>query len=523
MCAIAQQAIECTGRRVRGRRWILAPVLAIIFAPMVAAQNDVDPRGMALNEINNSPPFLVRVDVDHPDRVYHEGDTIQASVRSEREGYLYLFYCDANQQVSCLYPNQVQRDNFIPANKSILVPEASAKFRLRVGPPFGSEVFKALVTNVPLQTLEVESLTKGDATALSPPRLKAVFVEVSSGGRAPEAMPQGSEPRRERTGEPTRQWSEHCVPITTIPRGHDAPSPLNLQDMPRLEDVVARSSSADATVASRAETSSGRPKRVGVFIGIRNYTDPGIRPLHVADRDAQSFAEAMRRFGQLDEAVVLVNERATLRNIEAVIYRSLPAATRPGDCVFLYWSGHGGRTSNLDGTEPDGYDEYLVPFDGRLEPASAVRTTMLLDKTFGRWVQNLDGRQLVVIIDACHSGGQTQGATKAITAGDETTPFRKFFFATTLQRTKDIGQRETAVLASSRATQVSFEQPGGELSVMTHYLIELLSANPQPVTLRQAFEYVKVKVPSYVESHYPGTTQTPVLVDQMTHPVLLRP
>jgi hypothetical protein len=523
MCGIVERLAKWERRRARWSRWIVATISAMVVTPTVFAQNEVDPRGLALAEINNTPPFLVRVDVDHPDRVYHEGDTIQASVRAEREGYLYLFYCDANRQVSCLFPNQLQRDNFIPANKSILVPESSAKFRLRVGPPFGGEVFKAVVTNVPLKTLEIESLTKGDATALSPPKLKAVFVEVNSGGAASAIVPQGSPPPRERTAGPVRQWSEHCVPITTVASGQNAPRPLTLQNMPRLAGQGSNDTTSGASLSAREQTPGAGPKRVGVFIGIRNYADPGIRPLHVADRDAQAFADAMRRFGQLDDAVVLVNERATLKNVEAIIYGSLPAATRPGDSVFIYWSGHGGRTSNLDGTEPDGYDEYLVPYDGRLEPVEAVRTTMLLDKTFGRWVQNLDGRRLAVIIDACHSGGQTQGAIKAITAGDDTTPFRKFFCATMLQRTKDIGQRETAVLASSRATQVSFEQPGGDLSVMTHFLIELLGASAQPVSLPQAFEYVKAKVPSFVESHYPGTTQTPVLVDQTTQPILLRP
>jgi uncharacterized caspase-like protein len=265
-----------------------------------------------------------------------------------------------------------------------------------------------------------------------------------------------------------------------------------------------------------------RPRRVGAFIGVSNYLDAEIRPLKAAHHDAQACADALRQYGQFDETIVLLNEKATLRNIQRVLREGLPAVTGPGDLVIIYWSGHGGRTSNLDGTEPDGYDEYLVPYDGRLEPAAAVRSTMLLDKTFGRWVQELDGRRLVVIIDACHSGGQTQAAVKALTAGAPATPFRKFFFATMWKRTKDIGQRETAVLASSRATQVSFERRGGELSVMTHFLVEKLANSTGPVTLLEAVDYLKAQVPAFVEKNYPGTIQTPVFVDQTTPPVYLR-
>lgn len=523
MTVIVRNSAQKSKRRLCRSGWLFAVATIGLATANANAPDNMDPRGMALSEVNDTPAFLVRVDVDHPDRVYRGGESIQASVRSERQGCLYLFYCDANKQITCLFPNQVRRDNFIPANQTVLIPDPSAKFRLRVGPPFGSEVLKAVITSEPLQTLELETLTKGDATSLDTRKLKAVFVEVNGGDPSLDPAIQDTQALREGNRQRARQWSEHYVPITTVASGHEAPAPFNLEDMPRLEDVIARSSPDRSTSAAGVPAPPGRPKRVGVFIGVRNYLDPRIRPLHVADRDAQAFAAAMKQFGRLDEAVVLVNEKATLQNIEAAIYRSLPAATSPGDLVFIYWSGHGGRTSNLDGTEPDGYDEYLVPYDGRLEPADAIRTTMLLDKTFGRWVQNLDARQLIVIIDACHGGGQTQGAIKAITGNDQATPFRKFFFATTWQRTKDIGQRETAVLASSRATQVSFEQPEGDLSVMTHFLIEKLSASPRSVTLSEAFEYVKAQVPAFVERHYPGTTQTPVFVDQTTPPVYLRP
>src|SRR5207248_1192572 len=115
---------------------------------------------------------------------------------------------------------------------------------------------------------------------------------------------------------------------------------------------------------------------------------------------------------KLDQVRVLLNEQATLKAIEEAIRIYLPQATSAGDTVFLYWSGHGGRISNVDHTEPDGFDEYLVPYDGRLGSTDEVRGTMLMDKTFGRWVQELDGRKLIVILDACHSGGQIQGAAK---------------------------------------------------------------------------------------------------------------
>ena len=38
-----------------------------------------------------------------------------------------------------------------------------------------------------------------------------------------------------------------------------------------------------------------------------------------------------------------------------------------------------------------------------------IRRTALTDDTFGRWIQDLDGRRVVLILDTCHSAGQAAG------------------------------------------------------------------------------------------------------------------
>lgn len=488
-------------------------LLAVLFAPL-GAQQPEDPRRVALDAYQTIPPFVVRVDVDHPDRIYRGGEAIQLSVRSERDGYLYLFYCDASQHVSCLFPNRAQQDNRIAAGQVLIIPAPDSRFKLRVGPPYGREVLKAVVTTKPLQSLEIQALTKGDFTTLVPPQFKGVFVELRDEA-AESPMDTSAEAGR-------RGWSEHNVELTTVAAGEELAAPPGVAELAAASGLSPAASAEHATTET-PPTSATAARRVGVFIGISTYLESEIRPLSVADDDARAMAKTLEQVGQLSESVVLVDQQATLANIQRLIQEVLPAATRPGDLIILYWSGHGGRISNVDGNEPDGFDEYLVPYDGRLEPADAIRRTMLLDKTFGRWVQSLDGRKLVVILDACHSGGQSRDARKALAGGAPDVPFRNFFFQTTLNRIKDIGQRETAVLASSRATQLSFEQRDGNLSVMTHFLIERLKSANGKLTLADAASYVMQRVPEFVQRQYPGTTQTPVFVDHTTPPVYLRP
>ena len=85
-----------------------------------------------------------------------------------------------------------------------------------------------------------------------------------------------------------------------------------------------------------------------------------------------------------------------------------------------------------------------------------------------------------------------------------------------------VGQRETAVLASSQAAQVSFERRERDLSIMTFCLVELLRSSNGPVSLQDAYRMLQQSVPAYVERAFPGSTQTPILVDYTTPPLYLR-
>ena len=182
---------------------ILVPVTLLLLslaglmpANSVWADDGWRTRSVTVEEVRNpQPPFLVRLTVDHPDHIYRGGEEMHTTVMSERSGYLYLFYRDASGRTSCLFPNCLQRDNQITAWKKVAVPAAQARFRLRVGPPYGREYLKAVVTLRPLAAVEVASLIRGDTTPLDREQVKAVFVELRD--------------------QPAR-WAEHGLAITTV-------------------------------------------------------------------------------------------------------------------------------------------------------------------------------------------------------------------------------------------------------------------------------------------------------------------
>jgi len=444
----------------------------VAFPPPARSQQDSQgARGLTVDDLRNDKPgFAVRIDVDHPDRTYAANEEMKVSAVVNRDAYLYLLYQSATGEIQCVFPNCVQADNLIRAGEPVMVPAAGAAFRFRVTAPFGREVLKAVATlqKMDPRQLGVASLTEKSITPISPTGVKGLRVELN---RDPAS------------------WAEHDVQVTT------------------------------------SESVAEKParRRVGLFIGISQFKDSRIRNLKVSHFDAIRLAEIMQGSGKLDKVIVLTNEEACLENIHKAICQDLVQNTRPGDLAVIFWSGHGGRCADDNGDEKDGYDEYLVPHDGSLDDLDAIRRTMLVDDTFGRWVQDLDGRTLLVILDTCYSGGQHEGAKGLDLPG--VTPSADFDFldGDMDAHTKDIGQKETAMLASAKASQVAMERREGDLSVMTYFLVKKLQEASSSVLLKEAVEYLKTEVPAYVQARFPGMTQDPIFIDHTTAPVNLRP
>ena len=81
------------------------------------------------------------------------------------------------------------------------------------------------------------------------------------------------------------------------------------------------------------------------------------------------------------------------------------------------------------------------------------RATCVTDQLFGHWLQRIDGRQVVVILDACHSAGFSPDA-KGFGEGEGAFAFN--FLEGQLPRLKDIGQADTVLYSACSANQVEY-------------------------------------------------------------------
>ena len=146
-----------------------------------------------------------------------------------------------------------------------------------------------------------------------------------------------------------------------------------------------------------------------LIVGVGNYEH--VSSLPGIGLDVDMMREVAERLG-FREIRTLLDQEATYSRFKRLFEHWLIGGTQSGDRVLLYFSGHGGCVADQDGDEADGKDEALVLHDTRLIKVGENQYRMenaLLDDEFKALLQNLSGRRVLVLIDACHSGTSHKG------------------------------------------------------------------------------------------------------------------
>ncbi len=144
-----------------------------------------------------------------------------------------------------------------------------------------------------------------------------------------------------------------------------------------------------------------------LLVGIDTYQY--VSPLRGSKTDVEEMRQFIQKVWnyQSHQIRTLVDEQATRENILNSIDDWLIKGTHPGDRVFFYYSGHGYYIWDDNGDETDGYDETLCPVETKI-----TSETMIRDDEIEARLRRLEGRKVMVVIDACHSGTVTRDLTK---------------------------------------------------------------------------------------------------------------
>jgi len=84
---------------------------------------------------------------------YRAGDRMTVTVQAAQDCYLRLYLVNAQQEITQLFPNAYQPDNFIRADQPVQIPGPGARFYLEMTPPFGTETLKAVASTVQFEDL----------------------------------------------------------------------------------------------------------------------------------------------------------------------------------------------------------------------------------------------------------------------------------------------------------------------------------------------------------------------------------
>lgn len=288
---------------------------------------------------------------------------------------------------------------------------------------------------------------------------------------------------------------------------------------------------------------------VGCDVYLPNSTPEGSYPsLRGCVQDATRVEQFLRtRGGLTDDRLVRLTStagpggqpveppgrRPTYENIVRG-FRDLTKRAKPGDHVYVHYSGHGGRCPTIvpAAKGPAATDESLVPIDIGNTAARYVR-----DVEIAKLLQEMTDKGLVVtlVLDCCHSGG----ATRAVRRADDPAGVRGVDFVDRTERpadslvltaaelaapagaTRGLGAADPAtgcvVLAACRPFELAREfmfDGGPSQGALTYWFLKLAGPGADGLTFRTVFDQAVARI------HDQFPAQTPMLFGNPDRAVL---
>ena len=143
-----------------------------------------------------------------------------------------------------------------------------------------------------------------------------------------------------------------------------------------------------------------------LIVGVGEHQDASMN-LPGIELDTAMMAAAAERLGFPPRSIrTLLDEDATLAAFRRELASLAAARYGADDRVLVYFSGHGTHVPDDNGDESDDKDEALVLHDTRV--SGGELHGFLRDDEFGRLLGAIPSSNVLVLVDACHSGSATK-------------------------------------------------------------------------------------------------------------------
>lgn len=243
--------------------------------------------------------------------------------------------------------------------------------------------------------------------------------------------------------------------------------------------------------------------------------------------DVPYLTEALER-QQFEKSNIttLIDSQATKSGIKSAL-NNLVEQVKEGDVVVIHVSSHGEQIQDDNGDETDGLDEAIVSYDA-VAPSKSTNferdtAAYFRDDLFNYYVQKLRKKlgsngDLVVWLDACHSGSGTRGNTMKARGGEK--PFiSPGFKAPSAGKTnteifreynldEGSGMATYVVFSAARSDQRAFEvmnDDGKSMGSLSYALTSVMEQLETGTSYRSFF----ARIQSVINSRIPG--QQPIL------------
>lgn len=212
-----------------------------------------------------------------------------------------------------------------------------------------------------------------------------------------------------------------------------------------------------------------------VVVGVNSFKDPSVPPLSRSEGDARDFCKFLKERERLFRSAhitLILNEEATRANVAAALRQNLKPAGKD-DVVIVYLSGHGATDPSM----PNEY--YFLTYDTQLD--NLFGTALLMNDA--NLFKGVDSKNVVLLSDACHSGGFN-------TVLDGTTAKSAERFLSMFQSLPG-----RVAMSSSRPDEKSYEKDVYGNSIFTHFLLKGLRGEAESeadgsITAKGLYSYV---------------------------------
>ena len=204
-------------------------------------------------------------------------------------------------------------------------------------------------------------------------------------------------------------------------------------------------------------------------------------------------------------------------------FNEITETAKPGEQVYIHYSGHGGSATTIYPFKQEPYDEAIVPMD----IGSSEEGRYLRDVEMTTLLKRMTDKGLIVtmILDSCHSGGATRGDAQIRSAGQTDTAARssESLVATPeeleqnwLDLTRNSAaaglpqSREYVLLAACRPNEYAYEYAvnGGteRNGALTYWMVDTLTSvatQGQPLTYKLLHDRVNAQIQSKFPQQIP--------------------